>query len=105
QAKAISNEKLFGDVERQMVTVSELIEVQTLLSLLGAVPTATEVGAYLRDRLRGAWSDRWWKAPSSGRGGRQEVKKAAAGNTTSTYGVLQQVHEQKTGPPSAVGKT
>ena len=43
EAKAISNEKLFGDVERQMVSVSELVEVKTLLSLLGAVPTASEV--------------------------------------------------------------
>ena len=52
EAKAISNEKLFGDVERQMVSVSELVEVKTLLSLLGAVPTASEVRTYLRERLR-----------------------------------------------------
>lgn len=104
QAKAISNEKLFGDVERQMVTVSELVEVKTLLALLGEVPTAAEVGAYLRDRLRGAWSERWWKAPSSGRGGHQKVKKRVLGNHTSTYRVLQQAHEQKTGPPTAVRK-
>jgi Transposase DDE domain len=103
-ATAISNEKLFGDVERQMVTVSELVEVETLLALLGAVPTASEVRADLRDRLRGAWSDRWWKAPSSGRGGHQKVKKRVLGNHTSTYRVLQQAHEQKTGPPTAVGR-
>ncbi len=51
EAKAISNEKLFGDVERQMVSVSELVEVKTLLSLLGAVPTASEVRTYLRERF------------------------------------------------------
>jgi hypothetical protein len=104
EAKAISNEKLFGDVERQMVTVSELVEVKTLLSLLGEVPTASEVRAYLRDRLPEAWSDRWWKAPSSGRGGHQKVKTRVLGNHTSTYRVLQQAHEQKTGPPTAVGR-
>ncbi len=103
-AKAISTEKLFGDVERQMVAVSELIEVETLLSLLGEVPTASEVRAYLRDRLPEAWSDRWWKAPSSGRGGHQKVKKRVLGNHTSTYRVLQQAREQKTGPPTAVGR-
>lgn len=105
EARAISNEKLFGDVERQMVSVSELVEVQTLLALLGAVPTATEVRTYLQDRLRGAWSDRWWKAPSSGRGGHQKVKKRVLGNHTSTYRVLQQAHEQKTAPQRAIGKT
>jgi hypothetical protein len=104
EATAISNEKLFGDVERQMVAVSELVEVKTLLALLGAVPSAREVGADLRDRLRGAWSDRWWKAPSSGRGGHQKVKKRVLGNHTSTYRVLQQAREQKTGPPTAVGR-
>jgi hypothetical protein len=104
EAKAISNEKLFGDVERQMVAVSELVEVKTLLSSLGEVPTASEVRAYLRDRLPEAWSDRWWKAPSSGRGGHQKVKKRVLGNHTSTYRVLQQAHEQKTGPPTTVGR-
>ncbi len=105
EAKAISNEKLFGDVERQMVSVSELVEVKTLLSLLGAVPTASEVRARTcGSGCAGAWSDRWWKAPSSGRGGHQKVKKRVLGNHTSTYRVLQQAHEQKTGPPRARGK-
>jgi hypothetical protein len=104
-ATKISTEKLFGDVERQMVAVSELVEVKTLLALLGAVPTASEVRTYLRDRLPQAWSDRWWKAPSSGRGGHQKVKKRVLGNHTSTYRVLQQAREQKTGPPTAVGRS
>ena len=104
EAKAISNEKLFGDVERQMVSVSELVEVKTLLSLLVAAPMASEVRMYLRERLLSAWSDRWWKSPSSGRGGHQKVKKRVLGNHTLTYRVLQQAHEQKTGPPRARGK-
>src|SRR3954453_21074528 len=74
-AKRISNEKLFYDVKRQLVTVSELVDVETLLSLLGAVPTACALRANLREGLRGVWSDRWWKAPSSGRGGHQAVKR------------------------------
>jgi hypothetical protein len=102
EAKRISNENLFYDVERQMVAVSELVEVETLLSLLGEVPLAAEVRAYLRDRLREAWSDRWWKAPSSGRGGHQKVKTRVLGNHTSTYRVLQEAHMQKTGPPITV---
>ncbi len=47
-AEKISNEKLFYDAERQLVAVSELVEVEPLLSLLGAVPTAAE----LRDACR-----------------------------------------------------
>ena len=57
-----------------MVAVSELVEVDSLLALLGEVPTAAELRECMREGLPGAWSDRWWKAPSSGRGGHQKVK-------------------------------
>src|SRR3954467_10301660 len=65
EAKTISNEKLFYDVKRQLVAVSELVEAEPLLSLLGEGPTAAELCESLRERLRGAWSDRWWKGVRS----------------------------------------
>jgi hypothetical protein len=99
EAKKISNEKLFYDVKRELVGVNVLVKVEMLLSLLGAVPTAAEVRERLRERLRGTWSKRWWKAPSSGSGGHQKVKTRVLGNHTSTYRVLQQIHEQKAAPP------
>jgi Transposase DDE domain len=101
EAKTISNEKLFYDVKRQLVAVSELVAVEPLLSLLGEVPTAAELRGFLRERLRGEWSDRWWKAASSGRGGHQKVKTRVPGNHTSTYRVLQQTRGQENGPPEA----
>jgi hypothetical protein len=101
EAKKISNEKLFYDVKRQLVAVRELVEVDSLLSLLGAVPTASGLRECLREGLRGAWSDRWWKAPSSGRGGHHKVKTRVLGNHTSTYRVLQQARKQKNEPPIA----
>ena len=100
-AARISNAKLFYDVERQLVAVHELVEVEALLGVLGAVPTATELRARLREGLRGAWSDRWWKAPSSGRGGHQKVKTRVRGNHTSTYRVLQQARKEKKQPTIA----
>jgi Transposase DDE domain len=101
EAKKISNEKLFYDVKRELVAVSVLIKVDLVLSLLGAVPSAAELRAGLREGLRGAWTDRWWKAPSSGRGGHQKVKTRVLGNHTSTYRVLQQAREEKKRPPIA----
>jgi hypothetical protein len=98
-AAKISNEKLFYDVKRQLVAVNELVDVESLLSVLGAVPTAAELRERLREGLRGAWSDRWWKAPSSGRGGHQKVKTRVRGNHTSTYRVLQQARKQENRPP------
>jgi hypothetical protein len=102
EAKSISNEKLFEDVKRQLVAVSELVDAEPLLSLLGEVPTAAELREFLRERLRDEWSDRWWKAPSSGRGSHQKVKTRVPGNHTSTYRVLQQTQRQDNGPPEAV---
>jgi hypothetical protein len=95
EAKAISNEKLFYDVKRQLVAVNELVEMDELLASLGEVPTAIELRGRLSAALGGAWSERWWKAPSSRRGGHQKVKVRVLGNHTSTYRVLQQAHEQK----------
>jgi hypothetical protein len=100
EAKKISNEKLFDDVKRQMVSVTELVEAETLPQLLGEMPTAAELREFMRERLRDTWSDRWWKAPSSGRGGHQKVKIRVLGNHTSTYRVLQQAQEQRSGPPT-----
>jgi hypothetical protein len=58
--------------------------------LLGETPTAAELRDHLRANLLGAWSKRWWKAPSAGRGGHKKVKTRVLGNHTSTYRVLQQ---------------
>jgi hypothetical protein len=98
-AAAISNEKLFYDVKRQLVAVNELVEVELLLASLGAAPTAFELRASLREALRGAWSQRWWKAPGSGGGGHKKVKTRVLGNHTSTYRVLQQARKQENRPP------
>jgi hypothetical protein len=100
-AKKISNEKLFYDVKRELVAVSVLIPVDLLLSLLGPVPSAAELRARLSEGLKGAWTNRWWKAPSSGGGGHKKVKTRVLGNHTSTYRVLQQAHKKKIKSPIA----
>jgi hypothetical protein len=104
EAKTISNAKLFYDVKRQMVAVSELVELDSLLALLGEAPTTTEFRDWLQEVLPGAWSDRWWKAPSSGRGGHQKVKTRVLGNHTSTHRVLKQVKEEKHDQPAPVAR-
>jgi hypothetical protein len=90
EAEKISNEKLFNDLKRQLVSVSELVEVTRLVDLLGEKPPAAELRDYLSESLRGTWSNRWWKAPSSGGGAHKNVKTRVLGNHTSTYRVLQQ---------------
>jgi hypothetical protein len=96
----ISNEKLFYDVKRQLVASNELVEVDELPGMLGEVPMASDLRTYLRDRLQGTWSRRWWKAGSSSGGGHQKVKKRVLGNHTSTYRVLEEKRERDKRPPT-----
>jgi DDE family transposase len=89
EAEKISNEKLFYDLKRELVSVDKLVEKPRLLRLLGAAPTSEELRDHLRVNLRGVWSNRWWKAPSSRGGGHKKVKTRVLGNHTSTYRALQ----------------
>jgi hypothetical protein len=89
EAERISNEKLFYDLKRQLVSVDELVEEECLLGLLGEAPTSDELRDYLQANLRGVWSNRWRKAPSSRGGGHKKTKTRVRGNHTSTYRVLQ----------------
>ena len=67
-----------------------MVEKECLLGLLGEAPTSGELRDYLQANLRGVWSNRWWKAPSSRGGGHKKVKTRVLGNHTSTYRVLQE---------------
>jgi hypothetical protein len=89
EAERISNEKLFYDLKRELVSVDRLVEKQCLLGLLGAAPTSDELRDHLQANLCGVWSKRWWKAPSSRGGGHKKVKTRVLGNHTSTYRALQ----------------
>ena len=90
EAEKISNEKLFYDLKRELVSVDRLVEKAVSAGVAGRTPTAAELRDYLRENLRGVWSNRWWKAPSSRGGGHKKVKTRVLGNHTSTYRVLQQ---------------
>jgi hypothetical protein len=90
EAEKISNEKLFYDMKRELVSLDRLVEKASLLELLGEAPTSGELRDYLQANLRGVWSNRWWKAPNSRGGGHKKVKTRVLGNHTSTYRVLQQ---------------
>src|SRR5262249_50369578 len=51
EAERISNEKLFYDLKRELVSVDRLVEKKCLLGLLGEEPTAVELREYLRENL------------------------------------------------------
>lgn len=93
KAEEISNEKLFYDLKRELVSVDELVDEPCLLTLLGEEQTGCGLRGYLKKNLSHVWSDRWWKAPSSRGGGHKKVKTRVLGNHTSTYRVLREAKE------------
>ena len=80
-------------MKRQLVAVSELVEVDSLLWLLGKVPAAAECECFAgeiterveRSLVETARFRPWWAS---------EGEERVPGNHTSTYRVLQQTHKQ-----------
>jgi hypothetical protein len=99
EAESISNEKLFYDLRRQLISVQELVDIPQVLEVLAEIRTAKEMREYLQQTLQGVWSRRWTKAPSSRGGSHQKTKKTrVSGNHTSTYRVLEGIQKHKTNP-------
>ena len=102
RSKKISNEKPFYEAKPHIVAFSELVEVDSLLALLGEVPTAAELRECMREGLPGArGAIARWKASSSGHCVHQKVTTRVLGNHTSTHRVLEQTRKQKHQAPTA----
>ena len=61
--EAISGEKLFEDVERQMIAWSETSSPEETIEHFQGEWTAVRVKVRLSELLEGVWKDRWLKSP------------------------------------------
>jgi DDE family transposase len=64
-ARLISAESLLGDVRRQLVTWTELLNPQKTIQLMSSTWTAAQIRQRLGQLLHRQWSDRWIKSPSN----------------------------------------
>ncbi len=88
----ISGEKLFEDVERQMIAWSETVEPEETIAHFEGQWTALRVKVRLSELLRGLWKDRWLKSPpKKPRAARKVVRKRTHG---SVYRILE-AHQQR----------
>jgi Transposase DDE domain len=88
----ISGEKLFEDVERQMIAWSETVEPEETIAYFKGEWTALRVKVRLSELLRGLWKDRWLKSPpKKPRAARKVVRKRTHG---SVYRILE-THQQR----------
>jgi hypothetical protein len=90
--QTISGEKLFQDVERQMIAWSETITLEETIAQFQGKWTAVRVRVRLSELLSGVWRDRWVKAPPKKKTApKKRVRKRAH---SSVYRILE-AHQQR----------
>jgi DDE family transposase len=61
---AVSTELLFGDVQRQLIALHEVLKPEEVVALLPGLATARQMRQRLRELLQPLWTERWRKAPA-----------------------------------------
>jgi hypothetical protein len=90
--ETISGEKLFQDVERQMIAWSETVTPDETIAHFQGEWTALRVKVRLRELLSGVWRDRWIKAPPKKK--TPPKKKVRRRTHSSVYRILE-AHQQR----------
>lgn len=83
----VSTELLFVDVRRDLIALTEMLEVRQIVPLIGEFPTAGALRDHLAQLLGSVWTDLWAKAPNKKRQPRPDHKKSY-GNHSSAYRLL-----------------
>lgn len=87
EPETISTEKLFDDVEQQLVAWNVMFEPEVTLTYFDAFPKLSVLQSRLRALLGGTWSDVWLKSPHQER--HRKTPKQHARTHNSVYRILQ----------------
>ena len=87
EPEEISTEKLFDDVERQLIAWNVMFEPQVTINYFQRLPDLEALRSRLQALLGCAWSDTWLKSPPQERHGKTRRKRARTHN--SVYRILQ----------------
>lgn len=83
----ISTEKLFDDVERQLIAWNVMFDPDVTIGYFQRLPAADALQSRLRALLGCAWSETWLKSPHQERHGKTRRKRACTHN--SVYRIIQ----------------
>jgi hypothetical protein len=78
----VSLEKVFEDVERELIAWTVMVEPVVTVAVMGAVPTPAQLKQLLRKLLRGVWQDRWLKAVNEKPRSHRAAQKASRTHTS-----------------------
>jgi hypothetical protein len=87
EPEEISTEKLFDDVEQQLIAWNVMFDPQVTINYFERMPNLRSLHARLRKLLSSTWSDTWIKSPPQERHGKTPTKPARTHN--SVYRILQ----------------
>lgn len=87
EPEEISGEKLFDDVEQQLIAWNVIFEPQVTLDYFELLPDAAALQARLRELLGCAWSNTWLKSPPQAHHGKTPRKRTRS--HSSVYRILQ----------------
>ncbi len=62
EEKQVSTKMLFRDIQEELIALTRVLPQETVIALIPAFSAAEQVGAHLREVLRGCWCNRWQKA-------------------------------------------
>jgi len=103
----ISGEKLFEDVERDLVAWQEVIGPAQTAEVLGAPLSVPALKKRLKELMKSAWTERWRKAPAKKRSVKHPNKEYLKGGHNSVYRLLREARQakQEAAERSACGPT
>ena len=94
----ISLEKLFEDVEREVIAWSVLVKPADTVAYLAAPPRTAHVQKRLAQLLSRVWQDRWLKTVNEKPRAHQARAKATRSHTSIHRGLENHRHQQKATP-------
>lgn len=95
----ISGEKLFADVERELVAWQEVIGPAQTVDVLGEPLSLKQLKQRLQQLLASAWTERWRKAPAKKQPVKHPTKEYLKGGHSSVYRLLQEAKLAKRSAP------
>jgi len=98
EPEEISTEKLFDDVEQQLIAWNVIFEPAVTIDYYQQMPDAEGLQSRLQALLQSAWSDTWLKSPPQARHGKTRRKRART--HSSVYRILQDHCHRKRKPAS-----
>jgi Transposase DDE domain len=93
QPAQVSLEKLFDDVERELIAWTVLVEPAATVAVFGVVLSLAQVRQRLSKLLRGVWQERWLKAVNEQPRPQRAAQKASRAHT-SVHRVLEDARRQ-----------